>query len=201
MNQKKELLSEINEIIDKVKFHYVEQIEATGSASAIYLAKPFIKDEFFAVLYGDDIMEGHANPALSQLILMHEKTNANIIGGLKVKEELIPNYGIIDFDEDFKIKTIIEKPSIKEAPSNVAGLGRYIIDSKIFDCIEKIPLKKGEYYFTDAMDLFLKTDPFYACIIDGRYYDIGSKIGFIKCNIDFALKKVDLKEELKNYIK
>lgn len=200
-DNKKKLLNEINEIIDRVKFHYIVQTEAKGSAHAIGFAKDLIDDDFFAVLYGDDLMDAKT-PALKQLIDLHEKTNGNIIGSLEVKQEVISRYGILDLDSDNKIKSIVEKPAVEDAPSNVAGLGRYIVSSKIFDIIENLePGANGEYQFTDAMGELMKKQDFYACIIDGTYYDIGNKLGYIKANINYALKHDDIKDDLKDYMK
>lgn len=199
---KKELIEETNEIISNIKFHFVEQIEATGSATAIALARDFIKDEFFAVLYGDDLMDCKT-PALSQLINLNKETNRNIIGCLEVEKELITSYGIMKLDKNNEIKGIIEKPSIEEAPSNIAGLGRYIVHSDIFDCIDNLKMdSRGEYNFTDAMELLReKNDNFTACIIDGTYYDIGSKFGYLKANIMFGLKHKEVKDELNKFLK
>lgn len=201
-NEKKELLKETNKIIKNIKFHFIEQKEATGSATAISLAREYIKDEFFAVLYGDDIMDCQ-KPALSQLIKLHEQNKRNIVGCLEVEQNLIPNYGIMDVGNDFKINQIIEKPSIEEAPSNIAGLGRYIIDSKIFSYIDNlVPDKKGEYNFTDAMEMFREdANEFFACVIEGNYYDIGSKLGYLKANLIFGLKNDELKTGLGNFIR
>jgi len=185
-----------------INCYYVRQGEPNGSGHAIKLAKSFVGDDFFAVLYGDDVMVSNTDkPALKQLIELHDKTGANIIGAKEVLKEDVSKYGIIKFDSNDKIETIIEKPKLKDAPSNVAGLGRYIVSSNIFNKLEKLSLGAGnEYQFTDGMKDLMNDEDFYACMIDGTYYDVGSKIGYIKATIDFALKREDLKEELKNFI-
>jgi UTP--glucose-1-phosphate uridylyltransferase len=150
-------------------------------------------------------MQYDANqPVLKQLIDLHEKTNGNIIGVQTVDKDLVHKYGIIDYTDrnSGKIKGIVEKPNIENAPSNMAGLGRYVVNSTIFDIIEHLePSANGEYQLTDAMEILMAKEDFYACEFKGKYYDIGSKIGYMKANIDFALQRDDLKEELRDYLK
>ena len=142
-------------------------------------------------------------PALKQLIELHDKTLSNIIGALEVPKELSPKYGMIDFKNKNtkEIKTIIEKPSIEKSPSNYAGLGRYIVSAKIFPILESLSLGVGnEYQFTDAMKKLMESEKFYACLLNAKYYDTGSKIGYLKANIDYALENQELREELKAYL-
>ena len=118
----------------------------------------------------------------------------------------VSKYGIIDGkimdDRLFKIDRLEEKPSIEMAPSNIAILGRYVLTSDIFNIIEKLPVgKNGEYQLTDALQELLKTRPLYACECKGKKYDIGSKVGFLEANIDFALKRPDLRDEVLEYMK
>lgn len=186
-----------------VNIYFIRQGEPQGSGHAIKLAKTFVGDDSFAVLYGDDVMKSDV-PALKQLMDLHEKTSANIIGGLEVARELSPRYGMIEFEDKVtnKIKTIVEKPSIENAPSNYAGLGRYIVNASIFEILENLSKGVGnEYQFTDAMKELMKKEPFYACPLDATYYDTGSKIGYLKANIDYALERDDLKEEIKEHLK
>ncbi len=190
-DNKKELLKGINEIIEKIKFTYCYQNDATGSASAISLAEKYIEDDYFAVLYGDDLMDAKI-PALKQIIKTHEEKNCNVIGCMEVEKEKLSNYGICKLDQG-KIVKIVEKPSLDEAPSNLAGLGRYIVNKKIFSIIKNLkPTKNNEYQFTDAMEQLMQEQDFYPTLIDGKYYDIGSKSGYLKANIDFAKKRKDI---------
>lgn len=196
-----EQLEMIKNISKMCKIYYIRQGEPLGSAHAISLAKPFVGNDDFAVLYGDDLMK-YEVPVLKQLIDMYEKYDANIIGVQEVDKNLVYKYGIIEYDKGNKIKNIIEKPSIKNAPSNIAGLGRYIVKNDIFNEFET--LNKGaneEYQFTDAMLSLMKKQDFYACKFKGTYYDIGSQIGYIKANLSFALDRNDIKDELKEYLK
>lgn len=197
--------AEMVEGISKIaNIYYVRQGEPMGSAHAISLARAFVGDEPFAVLYGDDLIKGDT-PALKELIEVYEQTNGgNVIGVQEVPHELTYKYGIIEFEDEEtgKIKTIVEKPKVEEAPSNIAGLGRYIVNSTIFDVIENLHIGVGnEYQFTDAMKILMEQEPFYACKFSGTYYDIGSKFGYMKANIDYALEHEELKDDLGEYLK
>lgn len=202
-NGKLRELEMIKNISSSCKFFYIEQDEPKGSGHAISLAKEFIGDEPFAVMYGDDLMKSEV-PVLKQLIDVHYKNNSNVIGVYKVKKEDINRYGIIDYknEKTKQIKSLVEKPSIEEAPSNIASVGRYIVNPEIFEELEKIsPCSNGEYQFTDALLNLMKKQEFYACEFIGNYYDIGNKNGYLKANIDFALLRSDLKENLIEYLK
>lgn len=200
-NNKLKELEIVKNISKMCKIYYIRQGEPLGSGHAIKLAKSFIGDEPFAVLYGDDIIKSDM-PALKQLIEVYEKYDANVIGIQEVDKNLVYKYGIIEFETENKIKSIIEKPSIEEAPSNFAGLGRYIVKPEIFDELDKLDKGKGnEYQFTDAMLNLMNSQDFYACKFKGTYYDIGNQLGYLKANIAFALDRDDLKDELKHYLK
>lgn len=186
-----------------VNIYFIRQGEPLGSGHAIKLAKTFVGNDPFAVLYGDDIMKSKV-PALKQLVDIYEKYDCNVIGCMEVDKDLVSRYGIISFDDEStnKIKTIIEKPKKEEAPSNIAGLGRYIVKPEIFNILEKLSTGVGgEYQFTDAMKELMKEQDFYACIMDATYYDTGSKLGYLKATIDYALERDDLKESLKEFLK
>lgn len=200
---KTEELEILGHIKGNVNIYFIRQGEPLGSGHAIRLAKTFVGDDPFAVLYGDDLMKSDV-PALKQLINIYEKNNANVIGCMEVDKNLVSKYGIVSFvDESInKIKTILEKPKQEEAPSNIAGLGRYIVKPEIFEILEKLSKSdNGEYQFTDAMKELMKEQDFYACIMDATYYDTGSKLGYLKATFDYALEREDLKEPLKEYLK
>ena len=200
---KAEELKILASIKGNVNIYFIRQGEPLGSGHAIKLAKTFIGNDPFAVLYGDDIMKSKV-PALKQLVDIYEKYDCNVIGCMEVDKDLVSRYGIISFDDEStnKIKTIIEKPKKEEAPSNIAGLGRYIVKPEIFNILEKLSTGVGgEYQFTDAMKELMKEQDFYACIMDATYYDTGSKLGYLKATIDYALEREDLKEPLKEYLK
>lgn len=195
-------LKVVENISSLAKFTYIRQGEPNGSGHAINLARSFVGNEPFAVMFGDDLMKSEI-PVLKQLIDIYEKYDCNVIGVQEVDPKLVYKYGIIEYDnEKSKIKNIIEKPSVEDAPSNHAGLGRYIVKPEIFDELDK--LKRGignEYQFVDGMKSLMKYQDFYACNFDGKYFDIGSQIGYLKANIEFALEREDLKEEVDTYIK
>lgn len=200
-NNKLKELEIVQNISNLVDIYYIRQGEPLGSGHAISLAKAFINDEPFAVLYGDDLMDSEV-PVLKQLIDVYEKHDCNVIGVQKVEPHLVSKYGMIEFDQGDKIKTIVEKPNIGEEPSLYAGLGRYIVKPEIFEELSHLSKGKGgEYQFTDAMMNLMQKQDFYACKFKGTYYDIGNQLGYLKANIDFALKREDLKNSLKEYLK
>lgn len=196
-------LEGLNTKPNNVNIYFTRQGEPKGSGHAIKLAKTFVGNDPFAVLYGDDIMKAQI-PALKQLINIYNKTNANIIGCLEVDKNIVSRYGIIKFkdEETNLIDTIIEKPSIESSPSNYAGLGRYIVKPEIFNILEGLNKGVGnEYQFTDAMKELMTKQSFYACKLNAKYYDTGNKMEYLKANIDFALEREELTESLKKYLK
>ena len=200
-NNKLKELEIVQKISKMCKIYYTRQGEPLGSGHAIKLAKNFIGDEPFAVLYGDDLMKSKI-PVLKQLIDVYNQYDCNVIGVQEVDKSLVYKYGIIEFEQGDKIKSIIEKPSVEEAPSNFAGLGRYIVKPEVFEELEKLAKGKGnEYQFTDGMLALMKKQDFYACKFEGTYYDIGNQLGYLKANIAFALDRDDLKDDLKAFLK
>lgn len=191
----------IENVSSLAKFYYMRQGEPMGSGHAINLARSFVGDEPFAVMYGDDLMKSEV-PVLKQLIDIYEEKDCNVIGVQEVDPSIVYKYGIIEYaDEEGKIKDIIEKPSVEEAPSNHAGLGRYIVKPEIFDELENLKRGAGnEYQFTDGMKALMKKQEFYACKFNGKYFDIGNQFGYIKANIEFALDRDDIKDDLSNYL-
>lgn len=201
---KSDLLEEVDKITAGVNIHYIRQKEARGLASAIYLAKSFVGDEPFAVLLGD-IVTHYRYPFLKLLMNTFEKYDLPVIGVNQVDMREVSNYGIVaakmQSDGILKIDDLVEKPAIEVAPSNMAILGRYILTPDIFDIIENIEVgKDGEYQLTDALKVMLSQKPMYACEFLGERYDIGSKLGFLEANIDFALRREDLREGLVKYM-
>ena len=175
---KEDKAKEIEQISKMAKFYYIRQGEPLGSGHAISLARSFVGDEPFAILYGDDLMYSRNIPVLKQLIEVYEETGASIIGCKRVSMDIISRYGAMDLNEDGTIKTIIEKPKKEEAPSNLVGLGRYIVTSEVFDYIDKLPRGIGnEIQFTDAMMNMMKDYKYLPCEFVGTYYDTGSKDG------------------------
>lgn len=132
-----------------------------------------------------------------------KKNDSNVLGVKKVKDDLVNRYGIIEFEDEnlMKVKSIVEKPNIDSAPSNIASLGRYILKPEIFNELDNLKMTNKEYQLTNAIDNLMQKQDFYACEFVGDYYDIGSKFGYLKANIEFGLKRDDIKNELQNYLK
>jgi UTP--glucose-1-phosphate uridylyltransferase len=202
---KTELLEMVRDISDMVNIHYIRQKEPLGLGHAVGCAKSFIGDEPFAVLLGDDIIDSE-EPCLAQLIRAYEETNSIILGVQSVDKNDVYKYGIIDIeskdDRLYKVKDMVEKPNVSEAPSNIAILGRYILTPDIFEILEKqAPGKGGEIQLTDAIEYMLKSHHIYAYEFIGNRYDVGDKLGFIKATIDFALKRKELRDDLLEILK
>lgn len=202
---KTEMLEMVQEISNMVNIHYIRQKEPKGLGHAIHCAKSFIGDEPFAVLLGDDIVDSDT-PCLKQLIDAYDEYKTSILGVQEVAKEDTDKYGILDCkyieDRVYKVKDMVEKPSIEEAPSNIAILGRYIITPAIFEILEnQAPGKGGEIQLTDALKTLAQHEAIYAYNFEGRRYDVGDKLGFLEATIDFALKRENLKDGLMNYMK
>jgi UTP--glucose-1-phosphate uridylyltransferase len=207
--QKWTAFGEVKAISELANIHYIRQKEPLGLGHAVLCAKSFIGNDPFAVLLGDDITHA-AKPCLQQLIDVYEKKHSAIIGIQEVPFEDVSKYGIIapislpledKMKNTFAVKKLIEKPSLKQAPSHLAIIGRYILTPEIFPILEKLPLGAGgEYQLTDAINIYNQSHPVYANLFQGTRYDIGDKLGFIKATIDFALQRPDLKEEVQQYL-
>lgn len=203
-SNKGELLELVQDISNMVDIHYIRQKEPKGLGHAISLAKTFVGNEPFAVMLGDDIVDSEV-PCLKQLINCYDEYGTSILGVQPVNEADVFKYGIINGieikDRIYKVNDMIEKPKIKEAPSNIAILGRYIITPNVFEVLEQTkPGKGGEIQFTDALKELLKQETVYAYCFEGKRYDIGDKLGFLQANIEYALKREDLKENLIPYL-
>jgi len=202
---KDELLEQVHAISELAHITYTRQKQALGLGHAIYQAKDFVGDEPFAVLLADDVVDAE-RPALRQMMDVFETYQAPVIATMQVEGEAISRFGVIDADEVepgvFKVKDMIEKPSFAEAPSDLAIIGRYIFTPDIFEAIEKTePGAGGEIQITDAMRLLLKTKPLYALRLDGRRHDAGDKLGFLIATVEFALKRPDLANDFREYLK
>ncbi|ARC84018.1 UTP-glucose-1-phosphate uridylyltransferase [Clostridium argentinense CDC 2741] len=202
---KEDLLKLVNDITNLVNIHYVRQKEPKGLGHAILCAKIFAKNEPFAVLLGDDVVDSRT-PCLKQLIDEYEKYNCTILGVQQVDKKDTNKYGIVKgmklSDRLYKVEDLIEKPKVEEAPSNVAILGRYIINPTIFEILENTkPGKGGEIQLTDALKTLISKEDMYAYIFEGRRYDVGDKLGFLQATVEYALKREDLRESFTDYLK
>ena len=195
---------EVRAVTELAKISYTRQKQALGLGHAIYQAKDFVGDEPFAVLLPDDMVDAEP-PALKQMVDVFEKFNAPVIATMQVEGEAISRFGVIDADEVepgiFRIRDMVEKPPLAEAPSDLAIIGRYIFTPDIFGAIEQTkPGAGGEIQITDAMRLLLKTRPFYALKLEGTRHDAGDKLGFLIANVEYALKRDDLGQDLREYL-
>ncbi|TJX13881.1 UTP--glucose-1-phosphate uridylyltransferase GalU [Tissierella creatinini] len=202
---KTELLDEVRKISDMVNIHYIRQKEPKGLGHAIHCAKSFIGNEPFAVLLGDDIVYSE-KPCLKQMIEVYDEYKTTILGVQEVPTEDVNKYGIVDAklieDRIYKVKGLIEKPSVDSAPSNIAILGRYIINPAIFEILEHTqPGKGGEIQLTDGLKTLSQKEAMYAYNFVGQRYDVGDKIGFLKATVEFALRRDDLKEGFMDFLK
>ena len=202
---KVELLEEVRKISDMVNIHYIRQKEPKGLGHAINCAKSFIGNEPFAVLLGDDIVFNPDKPCLKQMIEAYNEYKTTILGVQEVADEDVCKYGIVEGkhieDRVYKVKGLVEKPSIKDAPSNVAILGRYIINPAIFEILEHTkPGKGGEIQLTDGLKELAKIEAMYAYNFEGKRYDVGDKQGFLEATVEHALRREDLREEFLEYL-
>lgn len=201
---KTELLKEVRKISDMVNIHYIRQKEPLGLGHAIYCAKSFIGNEPFAILLGDDIVYSK-KPCLKQMIEVYDEYKTTILGVQEVPKEDVDKYGIVVGksieDRIYTVGDLIEKPSVVNAPSNIAILGRYIIKSEIFEILEHTkPGKCGEIQLTDALKEMANRESMYAYNFEGRRYDVGDKQGFLEATVEFALRRKDLREEFLEYL-
>jgi UTP--glucose-1-phosphate uridylyltransferase len=203
---KKKFLSEMHRVIPShVSCKYIIQDEPLGLGHAILQAKEAIGEDPFAVVLADDLIDSKQG-VLKQMLDHYKDENSSIISVQKIIKSESINYGIIEFKEVnkdlMKIIDIVEKPSPENAPSNYGVVGRYIFSSMIFSMLDKVSAGVGnEIQLTDAIKLLLKTNPIYSYKFSGTRYDCGTKIGFIKANIAFALNNPNYSDELKIYIK
>ena len=203
---KKNFLSEMHRVIPShVSCKYIIQDEPLGLGHAILQAKEAIGEDPFAVVLADDLIDSKQG-VLKQMLDHYNDENSSIISVQKIMKSESINYGIIEFKEVnkdlMKIINIVEKPSPENAPSNYGVVGRYILSSKIFSMLDKVSAGVGnEIQLTDAIKLLLKTNPIYSYKFSGTRHDCGTKIGFIKANIAFALNDPNYSNNLKIYIK
>ena len=206
-NNKNALLEKVEDISSMANICYVRQNHPKGLGHAILKAKSFVGDEPFVIALGDDIVYNDV-PVAKQLIDNYTKYGSSIVGCQEVKESDVSKYGIVkpllSLDEKtIEMEDFIEKPSVDEAPSKLACLGRYLLTPKIFDYLEKTePGKGGEIQLTDAIVAMMKDgEKVLAYNFEGKRYDIGNKFGLLKANIEFGLRNEETREELLEYLK
>lgn len=203
---KQDLLDVVRETTD-VNVHYVRQKYMRGLGDAILCARSFVGDEPFAVLLGDDVVYHPERSALRQLIDIYEETGGSVLGCQIVSDEQVSSYGIVGGEtlenrHLMRVFDMVEKPSLEEAPSRMAVLGRYIIRPEIFSILsETKPGKGGEIQLTDALKVLAQREAVYAYDFEGKRYDLGDKLGFLEATVEFALRRPDLGGPFQAYLK
>lgn len=188
------------------KISFVEQKELNGTAKAVEAAKEFCNGEPFAVLFGDDLMYNESAPVIGQLIDVYNKTGMTVIGCKNVSKQDVTKYASVEYSSVdgrvYDAVKITEKPKLEEVKSTLSPLGRYVFTPEIFDEISKLkPSVNNEYQLTDAFDALARKGKVKALDFEGIRYDMGSRLGYLKANIEFALRDDELKDDLINYLK
>ena len=207
---KKDLLAIVRNVSDMINVAYVRQKEALGLGHAVLRAKELVGNEPFAVILSDDVIDAEI-PALRQLLDVYEFYGAPVVALMEVPGDAISAYGVVDAepvahngskDRLFRIRNMVEKPKPGDAPSNLAIIGRYVLTPEIFHSIESIePGSGGEIQLTDALKHLLRNRPIYGYRFEGNRYDAGDKLGFLKATVEFALRRFDLGEDFKKYLR
>jgi len=205
--KKTDLLTIVRQISDMIHVAYVRQKEAMGLGHAVLMARELVGNEPFAVLLADDVIDANP-PCLKQMIDQFNETQSSIIATQQVDGPGISAYGVIGAapvpgnELLFEIHTMVEKPRLEEAPSNLAIIGRYILTPKIFEVLDSTPLGSGgELQLTDGLRLLLKQEKIFGYRYEGRRHDAGDKLGFLKATVEFALKRPELNPQFRDYLK
>ncbi len=204
---KKEQAETLRELARLTKVAYVRQGEPLGLGHAVLMTRDLIQNEAFAVVLGDDVIDA-TPPALKQMIDVYERVDGPVLAVERVPVEEVSNYGIVRVDESadlgpgvYRILDLVEKPSQRDAPSNLAIIGRYILTPDIFPALEATASdESGEIQLTNGLRRLVRERPLYACEIDGVRHDTGHKLGFLKAVVYFALKRPDLAEPFRRYL-
>ena len=206
---KTELLAIVHHISDMIHVAYVRQKEALGLGHAVLMARELVGNEPFAVLLADDVIDA-AIPCLKQMIDVYEATQCSVIATQVVEGPAISAYGVLDakpvegkfHGRLFEVSNMVEKPRMEDAPSNLAIIGRYVLTPRIFEALDRTPLGAGgELQLTDAIRLLLQHEKVYGYCFEGKRHDTGDKAGFLKATVEFALKRPDLGEDLRTWLK
>jgi UTP--glucose-1-phosphate uridylyltransferase len=199
-------LAKIQEITRLAHIHFVWQKELNGLGDAIRYARHHVNNEPFAILLGDTLIEGKGEPITLQLTKIFEQYNRSVVALEEVDKKLVSRYGVIggkEIRQDvFKVDKFVEKPPVGKAPSNLAIASRYIFTPEIFEYLDRVkPGLNNEVQLTDAMQMMLQEHDMYGLRFNGKRYDMGSKIDFLKTNVIYGLKRDDLGEEFSRWLK
>lgn len=203
----KKALYEIERQTQAFNVSFAVQKQANGLAGAILCAEPFVKDEPFALLLGDELLyaKDGETPCIKRLVEVFEKTGKSVIAAMEVFGDDVSKYGNfgIESEEDgiMKINAIVEKPSVNEALSNYALIGRYVLCGGIMEKLKKLTPRNNEIYLTDVLDELAEKGELLATGFEGSRYDVGDKLGYVKANVEFALMSKEIGDDVKEYIK
>jgi UTP--glucose-1-phosphate uridylyltransferase len=204
---KTDQLAEIRKITEQIRVAYVRQGEPLGLGHAVLVTQTLVGDEPFAVILGDDVIDA-TPPALRQMLDVFERVKGPVLLVERVPREDVSSYGVVAVDESvdlgpgvYRIKDLVEKPPVDEAPSNLAIVGRYILTPDIFPALESVAADRtGEIQLTNGLRLLLQKRPIYACEVSGVRHDTGNKLGFLKALVYFALKRPELAVPFRRYL-
>lgn len=207
---KKDLLAIVRGVSDLINIAYVRQKEALGLGHAVLRAKELVGSEPFAAVLSDDVIDAEI-PCIRQLLDIYDFYGASVVALMEVEGDAISAYGAVDAEPVphnggdnrlFRIRNMVEKPKPSEAPSNLAIIGRYVLTPEIFTSLEAIgPGSGGEIQLTDGLKHLLRNRPIYGYKFEGKRYDAGDKLGFLKATVEFALNRFDLGGEFRAYLK
>jgi UTP--glucose-1-phosphate uridylyltransferase len=208
--KKKDLLNVVRAVSDMIDVAYIRQKEALGLGHAVLRAKDLVANEPFAVVLSDDVIDAEI-PCLRQLLDIYDFYGNSVVALMEVPKDSISAYGVVDAEPVshqggsgrlYRIRNMVEKPKPQDAPSNLAIIGRYILSPEIFKSIESIePGRGGEIQLTDALKHLLRSRPVYGYKFEGKRYDAGDKLGFLMATVEFALRRHDLGEPFRQYLK
>ena len=208
---KEDLIEQVRDVAERCRIFYIRQKEQRGLGDAIQLARQHVGDEPFAVLLGDTIIAPptSAPPGLRQLMEVYEEKRTSVVAVHRVPEEWVGRYGIVEGEvestgrpELVRLRRLVEKPDPHAAPSDLAIAGRYILTPTIFDCLAGItPGVGGEIQLTDAMNLLAQREAVYALAWQAKRYDIGDRIEYAKCFIEYALRRPDTAGAVREHVR
>ena len=204
---KRELLAEIRKISNLINVSYVRQGEPLGLGHAVLTTRALVGDEPFAVILGDDVIDADPDPpALRQMVSVFDEVQGPVLAVERVERDQVSAYGIIDAepmaDGVYRIRDLVEKPAVDEAPSNLAIIGRYILTPDIFETLATTKRdRSGEIQLTNGLRQLLQRRPLFAYEVKGVRHDTGNKLGYLKAVVHFALKRPDLAEPFRQYLK
>ncbi len=205
---KAELLDQVRKISGMINIAYVRQKQAMGLGHAVLMARELVGDEPFGVILPDDIIDAKV-PCLKQMIDVYNETGSSVLATQEVEGKAISAYGVLDAKPAgmhggrlFEVKNLVEKPKPEDAPSNLAIIGRYVLTPRIFDMLDTTePGKGGELQLTDGIKQLLKHEKVYGYTFEGTRHDTGDKLGMLKATVEFGLKRDDLGNDFRNYLK